>query len=469
MHNTPNTDTFDVIVIGAGPAGETAAGRCADAGLSVAIVERELVGGECTYWGCIPSKTLIRPGDILAAARRVPGAAEAITAPLDVAAAFAQRDYMTSDWSDDGQIPWLDGKAIELVRGSGRLAGERVVDVDLRDGGRRRLVATTAVVLATGTSAVIPPVPGLREIAPWDNRSITSAKELPRRLLVLGGGAVGAEMAQAFRRLGCDKVTIVEAGERLLGREEPFAGDEVAAAFEAEGISVITGVALTAADRAGADGPVTATLADGRRVEADEILVAVGRRPSTGSLGLEPVGRAPGRFVGVDDHLRAVAVPGRWLYAIGDCNGRALLTHMGKYQGRIVGDVIAGREVRDVADQDMVPRVTFTDPQVCAVGLTEAQARERGLEVRTVEYGTGDVAGGYTLGNGIKGTSKLVIDAARQVIVGATFTGPAMQELLHSATVAIVGEVPLTRLWHAVPSFPTVSEVWLRLLEAYGL
>ena len=469
MSDTPNTDTFDVIVIGAGPAGETAAGRCADAGLSVAIVERELVGGECTYWGCIPSKTLIRPGDVLAAARRVPGAAEAITGPLDVAAAFAQRDYMTSGWSDDGQIPWLDGKGIELVRGRGRLAGERVVEIDLRDAGTHRLVATTAVVLATGTSAVIPPVPGLREIAPWDNRSITSAKELPRRLLVLGGGAVGAEMAQAFRRLGCDKVTIVEAGERLLGREEPFAGDEVAAAFEAEGISVITGVALTAADRAGADGPITASLADGRRVEADEILVAVGRRPSTGSLGLETVGLEPGRFVEVDDHLRAVAVPGRWLYAIGDCNGRALLTHMGKYQGRIVGDVIAGRDVRDVADQDMVPRVTFTDPQVCAVGLTEAQARERGLEVRTVEYGTGDVAGGYTLGNGIRGTSKLVIDAARQVIVGATFTGPAVQELLHSATVAIVGEVPLTRLWHAVPSFPTVSEVWLRLLEAYGL
>jgi dihydrolipoamide dehydrogenase len=469
MSDTPSTDTFDVIVIGAGPAGETAAGRCADAGLSVAIVERELVGGECSYWGCVPSKTLIRPGDVLAAARRVPGAAEAITGPLDVAAAFAQRDYITSGWSDEGQIPWLDGKGIELVRGTGRLAGERGIDVDLRDGGTHRLVATTAVVLATGTSALIPPVSGLREIAPWDNRSITSAKELPRRLLVLGGGAVGVEMAQAFRRLGCDEVTVVEAGERLLGREEPFAGDELTSAFEAEGISVITGVALTAAEREGADGPVTATLADGRRIEADEILVAVGRRPSTGSLGLETVGLEPGRFVEVDDQLRAVDVPGRWLYAIGDCNGRALLTHMGKYQGRIVGEVIAGREVRDVADQDMVPRVTFTDPQVCAVGLTEAQARERGLEVRTVEHGTGDVAGGYTLGNGIKGTSKLVIDAARQVIVGATFTGPGVQELLHSATVAIVGEVPLTRLWHAVPSFPTVSEVWLRLLEAYGL
>ncbi len=463
------TDTFDVVVIGAGPAGETAAGRCADAGLSVAIVERELVGGECSYWGCIPSKTLIRPGDVVAAARRVPGAAEAITGPIDVAAAFAQRDYMTSGWSDDGQVPWLDGKGIELVRGAGRLAGERVVEVDRRDGSTRRLVATTAVVLATGTGAAIPPIPGLRDIAPWDNRSITSAKELPRRLLVLGGGAIGAEMAQAFRRLGCEEVTMVEAAVRLLGREEPFAGAELAAAFEAEGIEVITGVAVTAAERGGADGPVSATLADGRVVEADEILVAVGRRPSTGSLGLETVGLEPGRYVDVDDHLRAVGVAGGWLYAVGDCNGRALLTHMGKYQGRIAGDVIAGRDVSDVADATAVPRVTFTDPQVCAVGLTEAQAREQGLQVRTVEYGTGDVAGAATLGNGVRGTSKLVIDAARDVIVGATFTGPGVQELLHSATIAIVGEVPLQRLWHAVPSFPTVSEVWLRLLEADGL
>jgi pyruvate/2-oxoglutarate dehydrogenase complex dihydrolipoamide dehydrogenase (E3) component len=462
-------DAYDVIVLGAGPAGENAAGRAAGHGLSVAIVERELVGGECSYWGCMPSKTLLRPGDVIAAARRVPGAAAAVTGTIDVAAALSRRDWMVSDYDDAGQLPWLSDNNIDLVRGHGRLAGERTVEVTLAGGDVRRLTAAKAIVVATGTVPFVPPVSGLAEANAWDNRTATGAKEIPRRFLVLGGGAIGVELAQAFRRLGSDKVTVVEGSDRLLAREEPFAGDEVRQAFEAEGIDVRTGATLTEVRRAGAGATVTAVLDEGAEIEADEILVAVGRRPRTADLGVDSVGLEPGKPVEVDDRLRAVGVAGEWLYAVGDVNGRALLTHMGKYQARIAGDVIAGKDATDRASRDVIPRVTFTDPQVCAVGLTEAQARERYSNVRTVRYGTGDVAGASTEGDGVAGTSFLVVDADRDVIVGATFTGPQVAELLHSATIAIAGTVDLHTLWHAVPSFPTVSEVWLRLLETYGL
>jgi dihydrolipoamide dehydrogenase len=376
---------------------------------------------------------------------------------------------MTSNWTDDGQLPWLDDKGIRLFRGTGRLAGVRVVAVTDADGRTTRLTARRAVVLATGATPLTPPVEGLRAARPWDNRSVTAAKELPERLLVLGGGPVGAEMAQAYKRLGCQTVTVVEGADRLLGREEPFAGDEVKAAFAAEGIAVVTGVSMSAVHRHGVDGPVRATLSDGRLVEADEILVAVGRRPATSDLGLDVVGLTPGGYVEVDDRLRATGVPGDWLFAVGDCNGKAPLTHMGKYQANIAGDVILGRDVHDLASSAIMPRVTFTDPQVCAVGYTEEQARAAGLDVRGVTYQVGDVPGAYVQGNGIKGTAKLVVDQSRQVVVGATFTGPGVQELLHSATVAIAGAVPMERLRHAVPSFPTISEVWLHLLTEYGV
>ena len=462
-------DEFDVIVLGAGPPGENVAGRVVEHGLTAAIVEPELVGGECSYWACIPSKTLLRPGHVIAAARRVPGAAEAITGTIDVRAALAQRDYMTSSWNDEGQLPWLDERHIELVRGHGRLTGERSVTVDLRDGGTRDLRARKAVVVATGSSARVPPVPGLAESRPWTNREVTSAMEIPRRLAVLGGGPVGVEMAQAFRRLGSEEVTLVQGAARLLPREEPFAGDELREAFESEGVRVVTGASMTGVERAGTDGAFTATLGDGTTIEADELLVAAGREPRTRDIGLDVVGLPVGKSIEVDDQMRAKDASGNWLYAVGDVNGLALLTHIGKYQARLVGDVIAGKDVHDIVSKDIVPRVTFTDPQVCAVGLTEQQARERYADIRTVRYGTGDVAGAYTSGKDVKGTSFLVIDESRRVLVGATFTGPDVDSLLHSATVAIVGQVSLETLWHAVPSFPTISEVWLRLLETYGL
>jgi dihydrolipoamide dehydrogenase len=462
-------DEFDVVVIGGGAAGENIAGRCTECGLSIAVVEADLLGGECSYWACMPSKALLRPGHVRAAARRVPGAREAVTGELDVAAALARRDWVAGGWDDAGQVSWLEAAAGILVRGHGRLAGGRVVEVDQRDGSTRRLTARRAVVIATGSAAAIPPIDGLREIRTWDSRDVTSAKDVPGRLLVLGGGVVGVEMAQAWRRLGAEEVTVLEALDRLVPNEEPFVGDELRRAFEAEGIAVVTGTKVVRAARDADDSPVTVTLEDGRALTGDELLVAVGRRPRTHDIGLETVGLEPGRYIEVDDQLRATGVPGGWLYAIGDCNGRSLLTHMGKYQGRIATDAIRGRTVEAWADHWAIPRVIFTDPEVASVGLTERAAGDRGLEVRTVSYPVGSVAAASVAGEGIVGTAHLVVDDCQRVVVGATFTGPDIAELLHSATIAIAGAVPLDLLWHAVPAFPTFSEVWLRLLETYGL
>jgi dihydrolipoamide dehydrogenase len=447
--------SFDVIVLGAGPAGETVAGRLGEAGLDVAIVEAHLVGGECSYYACMPSKALLRPAQVVAEARRVPGVA---TGALDVDAVLRRRDDVVYDLEDSAQLPWLEQRGVTLVRGLGRLDGERRVAL-----GGDVLLARRAVVLATGTGPLLPPLPGLAEAAVWTNREGTNASVVPERLLVLGGGVAGVELAQAWASLG-SRVTVLEGAERLLSREEPFAGEQVAEGLRTLGATVRTGVRAVAVRR---DGEITVELDDGSTATGDELLVAVGRRPATTGIGLESVGLEPGEAVEVADDLRSRAHD--WLWAVGDVNGRAPLTHMGKYQARLAADAILGRDVRVRSDGALSPRVIFTEPQVAAVGHTLASARAAGLRARAVDVDSGGSAGGSFVGRGAAGTARLVVDEDRRVVVGATFTGPEVAEWLYAATIAVVAEVPLDTLWHAVPAFPTRSEVWLKLLEAYGL
>ncbi len=470
--------TYDVVVVGAGSTGENVADIVVRGGLSAVLVEAELVGGECSYWACMPSKALLRGTEAIAAARGVSGAAAAVTGEQDVTATLARRDSFTSNWSDESQVQWVQGAGIDLLRGSARLDGERTVVVTDADGGETRLTATHAVAMCTGSEAAVPPVDGLRDVDPWTPRDATSAKEVPGRLVVIGGGYVGCEMATAWSALG-STVTVLERGERVLAGAEPEASEAVGAALRAAGVDVRLGTAVQAARREGTEVVVTVAAGDGpaEEIRGDQVLVAAGRRARTHDVGLETVGLEAGGYLDVDETLQVRGVP--WLYGVGDVNGRKLLTHMGKYQARQAGAAIVARaQGRDVdtsdwspfvatADHAATPSVVFTDPQVASVGLTTAEAAESGRPHRVVRYAIGGVAGASVHRDGYEGTAIAVVDTEREVLLGVTFVGPDVAELLHSAVIAVAGEVPLARLWHAVPAYPTISEIWLRLLETW--
>ena len=487
-------DTWDIVVIGGAPPGENVAQYATQGSDRTAvIIEKELVGGECSFWACMPSKALLRPVSVLDNARNLPGVASLVgDHSLDVAAVLRRRDEIVHHHDDTSQVDWAEGVGIGVVRGHARVSGERTVEVTAADGSVRTIHARLAVVLDTGTTATVPPIPGLREARPWISRDATNMHEVPRRIAIIGGGVVACEAATWLRGMGVE-VTIIGSAPKLLARNEEFASDLVAENFRAKGMTVHLDARVDAVSRSDVNdageglihgGEVTVSFGD-RSVVVDEVLVATGRTPASRDIGLETVPTASGTladdaaanhgFVKADNHFGVEGVDGDWLYAIGDLNGKALLTHMGKYQARICGAVIAARAegrgvdnpwTTDGADA-IVPQVTFTDPEVASVGLTEKQAAESGLNVKGVEYDLSWLAGTSLQRDNYVGRAKIVVDEDTHTLVGATFVGPDISDLLHAATVAIVGKVTLEQLWHAVPSYPTVSEIWLRLLETY--
>jgi len=482
----PARSEWDVIVVGGAPPGETISLYSSQAGLSVALVEQDRVGGECLFWACMPSKALLLPVQARNLAIDLPGMRQLVNGRrVDAGAVMARRDEITYNHDDKEPVDLMLSNDIDVIRGRGRLVGQRTVEVS-DDGRTREISARQAVVLSPGTDAAVPPIPGLADARPWRSRDVTNMHEVPRRVVVIGGGVVACEAATWLRGLGVEELTLVFPGERLLAMKEPFVGELVHDAFAADGIRVRTDTPVTGVSRERVEdqgigrshgGPVTVTVGDGEELVADEVLVATGRVPNSRDIGLETVGvRTTDRgFVEVDDHL---TVPGTdWLYVLGDLTGRALLTHMGKYHARIAGEVIAARAAgrplderpynpyTDLADQDGAPQVIFCDPEVASVGLTETEALDREIPVEVVERDFAGIDGARLAREHYVGRAKLVVDTAADTLVGATFVGPGVSELLHAATVAVTGKVPVSALRHAVASFPTISEIWLYLLE----
>ncbi|WP_022887171.1 dihydrolipoyl dehydrogenase family protein [Glaciibacter superstes] len=465
---------YDVIVLGAGAAGENVADRARQGGLTALLTEHALVGGECSYWACMPSKALLRSAAVIRAAQRVPGAAQAVTGALDTDAVLARRDAFTNHWSDESQAEWAEGAGIDVLRGHARITAPKQVLVDLPGEGEIHLTARHAVVVATGSDAFIPDIDGLRAAQPWTSRDATSARSIPASLAIIGGGVIAAEMATAYAGLGAS-VTVISRGALLEGME-PFAGEKVLESLAELDVAIhlATETTRVSRDQQG----FTVETNTGETITAEKLLVATGRSPRTRDIGLGAIGLTPGDWITTDDTLLVTGFD--WLYAVGDVNHRALLTHQGKYQARAAGDAIVARangaSLSDrpwgthvaSADHQAVPQVTFTDPEVASVGLTASAARDAGYRVRAVDYEIGDVAGASVHSDEYAGRARMVVDEDRNVILGATFVGQDVSEVLHAATIAIVAEVPLDRLWHAVPAYPTISEIWLRLLETYG-
>lgn len=453
----------DVVVLGGGPAGEVLAERVVRAGLSAAIVEHELLGGECSYYACIPSKALLRPLQVASTTAHLPGVEPTVPIPD---ALLRRRSDWVSHYDDAGQARWADKAGVRVLRGHGRLIGEREIEIHQRSGAHQRVTAGRAVVIATGST---PRVPAVFEGVPvWDHRDATGVQEVPARLIIVGGGPVACEAATWMTALG-SQVTLLVRGSDVLADAEPFVSDLVTAGLESAGVTVHTFTEVTSVRRPGGidpglgrvkGGAVTVRTSESELIEAEELLLATGRRPDLDRLNLDSV-NVDAAAVAHGDHA---GLPD-WLHVIGDASGGPALTHMGKYRARLLAERLVDTGSDDSPAAAPVPQVVFTEPQVGSVGLTEAQARAAGHTVRAAEVEFNDVAGAALLRDDLTGRAKLVTDAVTGLVLGATFVGPAAGELLHAATVAIVGQVPVSTLEHAVVAFPTASEVWLHLLE----